>query len=147
MSLGTPSRAPDTADLRRQAAATLLRNWRGSATVPTTALYPHQWSWDSAFIAIGLAHLSPRRAFTELTSVHGAQWRDGRVPQIVFNPAVPEDAYFPGPAFWRPLPRHGPPPGVSTTGLVQPPVHAAAVLAIAERHPGDATDAAVRRLY
>jgi hypothetical protein len=140
-------RAPDIADLRRKAAATLLRNWRGSATVPTSALYPHQWSWDSAFIAIGQAHLSPRRAFAELTALHGAQWGDGRVPQIVFNPAVPEDAYFPGPAFWRPLPRHGPPAGVPTTGLVQPPVHAAAVLAIAERHPGHATDAAVRRLY
>ncbi|PSL51853.1 trehalase [Saccharothrix carnea] len=149
MSIGTTPEphAPDIADLRRRAAATLLRNWRGSATVPTTALYPHQWSWDSAFIAIGQAHLGPRRAFAELTALHGAQWGDGRVPQIVFNPAVPEDAYFPGPAFWRPLPRHGPPAGVSTTGLVQPPVHAAAVLAIAERHPGAATDAAVRRLY
>ncbi|MFD1149079.1 MGH1-like glycoside hydrolase domain-containing protein [Saccharothrix hoggarensis] len=139
--------APDIADLRRKAAATLLRNWRGSATVPTGTLYPHQWSWDSAFIAIGLAHLSPRRAFAELTALHGAQWRDGRVPQIVFNPAVPEDAYFPGPAFWRPLPRQGPPAGVSTTGLVQPPVHAGAVLAVADRHPGDAADAAVHRLY
>ncbi|WP_211363380.1 MGH1-like glycoside hydrolase domain-containing protein [Saccharothrix saharensis] len=139
---------PDLADLRRRAAATLRRNWRGKATVPTAALYPHQWSWDSAFIAIGQAHLHPRRAFAELTALLDAQWGDGRVPQIVFNPAVPEDAYFPGPAFWRPLPRRGgPPPGVSTTGLVQPPVHAAAVLTIAERHPGEATDAAVRRLY
>ncbi|MBB5803782.1 hypothetical protein F4560_003550 [Saccharothrix ecbatanensis] len=149
MTIGTPPAAfvPDLAGLRRNAAATLLRNWRGSATVPTGALYPHQWSWDSAFIAIGLAHLSPRRAFAELTALHGAQWGDGRVPQIVFNPAVPEDAYFPGPPFWRPLPRQGPAAGVSTTGLVQPPVHATAVLAVAERHPGDATDAAVRQLY
>ena len=41
------------------------------------------------------------RAATELLSLFGAQWRDGRVPHIVFNPAVPDDAYFPGPAFWR----------------------------------------------
>jgi hypothetical protein len=146
VSTGTTS-APDVVDLRRRAAATLLRNWRGSATVPTGTLYPHQWSWDSAFIAIGQAHLSPRRAFAELIALHGAQWRDGRVPQIVFNPTVPEDAYFPGPGFWRPLPPAGPAAGVSTTGLVQPPVHAAAVLTVAQRHPGDATDAAVRRLY
>ncbi|MFC6087943.1 MGH1-like glycoside hydrolase domain-containing protein [Saccharothrix lopnurensis] len=137
----------DVAGLRARAAATLLRNRRGSTTVPTGALYPHQWSWDSAFIAVGLAHVDPGRAFAELAALHEAQWRDGRVPQIVFNPAVPEDAYFPGPASWRPLPPHGPAPGVSTTGLVQPPVHAAAVLAVAERHPGAATDAALRHLY
>lgn len=134
-------------DLVRRAAATLLRNWRGHSTVPTATLYPHQWSWDSAFIAVGLARLSPRRAFTELITLHGAQWGDGRVPQIVFNAAVPDDAYFPGPAVWRPLPAHGPAPGVATTGLVQPPVHAAAALAVADRRPGEATDAALRLLY
>ncbi|MFD6427487.1 hypothetical protein ACFWEF_01945, partial [Bacillus velezensis] len=30
-----------------------------------------------------------------------AQWGDGRVPHIVFNPEVPAGAYFPGPGFWR----------------------------------------------
>ena len=30
-----------------------------------------------------------------------AQWANGKVPSIVFNPSVGEDAYFPGPAFWQ----------------------------------------------
>jgi len=33
----------------------LDRNRRGSWTCPSTALYPHQWLWDSCFIALGVA--------------------------------------------------------------------------------------------
>ena len=85
------------APLARAAIAVLGRNWHGHSTVPSRGLYPHQWSWDSAFIALGLRHWAPRRAATELLSLFGAQWADGRVPHIVFNPAVHDDAYFPGP--------------------------------------------------
>jgi len=109
----------------RAARRVLATNWRRCATVPSARLYPHQWSWDSAFIAIGLRHLSPARAQRELESLFGAQWRDGRVPHIVFDPLVPADAYFPGPSFWR----SGSVPGaaaVPTSGIVQPPAHALA---------------------
>ena len=34
-----------------------VANWDGSYTVPSRTLYPHQWSWDSAFVAIGNAQL------------------------------------------------------------------------------------------
>jgi hypothetical protein len=138
---------PEPARLWRMAVATLVGNWRGRSTVPTASLYPHQWSWDSAFNAIGWVHVSPRRAWAELSALLGAQWSDGRVPQIIFDPEVPADAYFPGPLFWRPLPMDGPPRGVSTTGLVQPPVHAGAALAVARRAPGPESVAALRRLY
>ena len=37
-------------------------NDMGDWTRAAPDLYPHQWSWDSAFIAIGLAHLDTRRA-------------------------------------------------------------------------------------
>jgi hypothetical protein len=134
-------------DLRRMAVATLVRNWRGRSTVPTASLYPHQWSWDSAFNAVGWAHVSSRRAWAELSALLGVQWRDGRIPQIVFDPAVPPDAYFPGPLFWRPLPADGPPRGVVTSGLVQPPVHAGAALAVARRASGSDSIGALRRLY
>src|SRR6187402_714359 len=87
--------------LGRAAVTVLLQNWHGHATVPSRSLYPHQWSWDSAFIALGLQHVSPARAATELLSLFGAQWADGRIPQIAFNPAVADDAYFPGPSVWR----------------------------------------------
>src|SRR5688572_24800413 len=102
--------------LRREAVGVLLDNWRGAWTVPSGGLYPHQWSWDSALICIGLVHVSERRARLELSSLLGAQWADGRVPQIVFDPAVPEGAYFPGPAFWRSTDVAGSAP-VPTSGI------------------------------
>lgn len=108
--------------VRRAAARVLLGNWTGHSTVPSHSLYPHQWSWDSAFIAIGLRHLSPRRAQLELESLLGAQWSDGRIPHISFSPAVPRDAYFPGPDFWQASSANG----QETSGIVQPPVHALA---------------------
>src|SRR4051812_28498171 len=86
--------------LRGAAARVLLGNWTGASTVPSRSLYPHQWSWDSAFVAVGLRHLSVVRAQRELESLCEAQWGDGRLPHIVFNPAVGVDAYFPGPGFW-----------------------------------------------
>jgi hypothetical protein len=118
--------------LLREAVRVLLRNWHGHATVPSRSLYPHQWSWDSAFIALGLQHISVTRAATELLSLFGAQWADGRVPQIVFNPAVPDDAYFPGPSVWRSSAMDGHPP-IATSGIIQPPVHAVAVASIVPR--------------
>ncbi|MEO3807549.1 trehalase family glycosidase [Sphaerisporangium sp. B11E5] len=117
------------AGLREAASRVLLDNWTGAATVPSRALYPHQWSWDSAFIAIGLRHLAPRRAQLELESLLAAQWEDGRIPHIVFNPSVPPGAYFPGPGFWRSSTagrRAGAPPHTETSGIVQAPVHALA---------------------
>ncbi|MGW7467875.1 MGH1-like glycoside hydrolase domain-containing protein [Streptomyces xantholiticus] len=122
-------------ELGRQAAQILEANWQGASTVPSPALYPHQWSWDSAFIAIGLRHLSPRRAQQELETLLGAQWADGRIPHIVFNPAVPLGAYFPSPDFWRSSTAGravGAPEGVETSGIVQPPVHALAAWLVHE---------------
>lgn len=114
-------------------------NWTGASTVPSRSLYPHQWSWDSAFIAIGLRHLSPLRAQTELETLLAAQWGDGRVPHIVFNPSVPLDAYFPSPDFWRSSTAGrtaGAPRTVQTSGIVQPPVHALAVWLVHRADPG-----------
>ncbi|GAB2667922.1 MGH1-like glycoside hydrolase domain-containing protein [Kribbella swartbergensis] len=123
--------------IRPAAARVLLGNWTGHSTVPSHSLYPHQWSWDSAFIAIGLRHLSPRRAQVELESLLGSQWADGRIPHISFSPSVPRDAYFPGPDFWQAVTRGG----VETSGIVQPPVHA---LAVWLTHQAD-EDESVRR--
>jgi hypothetical protein len=124
----------------------LLGNWTGASTVPSHGLYPHQWSWDSAFIAIGLRHLSAVRAQRELETLLSGQWGDGRIPHIVFNSRVPHDAYFPGPGFWRSSTAGrdsgaGAPLGVETSGIVQPPVHAFAAWLVHTADP----DASRRR--
>jgi glycogen debranching enzyme len=109
-----------------EAAVGVLRaNDLGGRTKPAPRLYPHQWSWDSAFIAIGLAHVDPDRALSELESLFAAQWADGRVPHIVFDPAA--RGYFPGPDRWACATlADAAPRAPATSGLVQPPVHALA---------------------
>ncbi len=128
----------DTLDrLVAGARAVLDANWLGASTLPSRTLYPHQWNWDSAFIAMGRAWYDEPRAQQELRSLFRAQWADGRVPHIVFNPAVGEDAYFPGPAFWQSSRRSAMAPrDVETSGITQPPVHARAALEM-HRHAHD----------
>ena len=123
-------------------------NWIGSSTVPSRSLYPHQWSWDSAFIAIGRSWYDEPRAQQELVTLFDAQWANGMVPHIVFNPAVPDGAYFPGPDFWDTSRSANAPRGIRTSGITQPPVHAAAALAM-HRHAvdGDGSVAFLRHLY
>ncbi|MGI5213733.1 MGH1-like glycoside hydrolase domain-containing protein [Plantactinospora sp. CA-290183] len=131
------------------AAAILDANWTGRHTVPSRTLYPHQWSWDAGFIAIGLAHAAPDRAWLDLRSLFAAQWPDGRVPHIVFDPGVTERDYFPGPSLWtggdRPVPNGV--PAVPGSGIVQPPVHALGAWAVYRRAPGTAAAEQLRWLY
>ncbi|HWT25735.1 MAG TPA: trehalase family glycosidase [Solirubrobacteraceae bacterium] len=126
---GSPSSGHPVTPLADAARAILAANWTGRSTVPSRTLYPHQWSWDAAFNAIGWSHVDPARAAQELESLLGAQWDDGRIPHIAFHAGVPEEAYFPGPAFWR----HG-----ATSGITQPPVHPVAALEVARRGAGPA---------
>jgi glycogen debranching enzyme len=126
----------------------LAGNWTGASTVPSRRQYPHQWNWDAAYIAIGWSWIDPSRAAQELESLLRGQWADGRVPHIVFNPAVPEDAYFPGPAFWASGAAPDGPAEVATSGLTQPPLQARAALEVAERTPdGEAARAFLGRVF
>jgi hypothetical protein len=123
--------------LRDRAAAVLHGNDAGSWTRAAPRLYPHQWSWDSAFIAIGWAHLDVRRAIAELENLFAAQWQTGMVPHIVFR-ASPGEPYFPGPEWWDcPSVPAAPALPIQTTGICQPPVHALAVLRIWQLTPQD----------
>ena len=108
----------------------------GAPGAPAAAEHPHQWSWDSAFIPIGWAHLDVRRAMTELEQLFAAQWSTGIVPHIVFR-AGRGARYFPGPEWWdcaavTPAARGLP---AQTTGICQPPVHALAVRRIWQLTP------------
>jgi hypothetical protein len=153
---GTGQVAPtDAADLAARATAVLRGNDLGGWTKAAPRLYPHQWSWDSAFIAIGLAHLDPARAVRELVSLFAAQWATGMVPHIVFNPAVPAGSYFPDAERWdcAALATAAPPAPPHTSGHCQPPVHAIAarhVWEIARGHSAGEAEAirlTLRELY
>lgn len=115
----------------QSAKAVLDGNWVPSmnSTLPSPNLYPHQWSWDSAFIAIGYSHFNTRKAIDETDALFRAQWSNGLLPHIVFNPNA-DESYFPGPAFWKIDTSESHPLEAQTSGIVQPPVHAIASLAI-----------------
>ena len=105
----------DRSDLSAQARAVLAANDRGGYTVPTHGLYPFQWNWDSAFVAMGFARFDIDRACRELERLVEGQWADGMIPQIIFH--APSDSYYPGPEVWR-----TPGTGLRTSGITQPPV-------------------------
>lgn len=136
MSATAAGTALDYRRIRARATTVLQSNWNGSHTLPATGLYPHQWSWDSAFIAIGLARVSPRRAGQELDALLAGQWDDGRIPQIIFDPGRDQD-YSPGASFWRSELIDDSPDDVFTAGLVQPPNHAWAVWRVHQADPAE----------
>jgi glycogen debranching enzyme len=103
-----------TLRMEEAAHAILARNDRGGYTVPTDRLYPFQWNWDSAFVAMGFATFDVDRAYRELERLVEGQWDDGMIPHIVFH--APSDTYFPGPDVWGT--RHR----IPTSGITQPPV-------------------------
>src|SRR5215470_6121017 len=115
-----------TLALAARAAYILRDNSTGLITKAAPTLYPHQWSWDAAFNAIGLAAVDLPRARLELDSLFAGQWRNGMVPHIVFDPAA--DGYWPGPAQWE-CARFNEDASMlpATSGICDPPVHAIAV--------------------
>jgi hypothetical protein len=141
----------DGAERRRlleSARSVLDGNWLGASTVPSRTLYPHQWSWDSAFIAIGQSWYDQQRAQLELETLFEGQWSNGMVPHIVFNPDTPPGAYFPGPEFWQSERADGCPSHARTSGITQPPLHARAALEVYE-HATDRESALafLQRIY
>ena len=109
----------------KEAQRILDGSWTGRYTKPSPSLYPHQWNWDSGFIAIGYAHYNQDRAMQELRALFEHQWDNGMVPQIAFNADVLGN-YFPEPDFWQV------PGGKLTSGITMPPLHAIACLHIYE---------------
>ena len=67
--------------------AVLKRNNVGGWTKPTTELYPHQWLWDSCFIAIGQRHFNVKQAQKEIKNIFRGQWKNGMVPNIIYGNA------------------------------------------------------------
>ena len=76
---------PGDGRLREAARAVLAVNDRGGYTVPTAGLYPFQWNWDSAFVAMGFATWDCDRALAELEHLAEGQWP----PTWPISPSAP----------------------------------------------------------
>jgi len=111
--------------LDEQAREVLQLNDRGGYTIPTARLYPYQWNWDSAFVALGFQTFDRDRAWMELELLLEGQWANGMIPSIIFRSDDPD--YFPGPSVWQTQTARGNPPAISSTGISQPPVLASVV--------------------
>ena len=119
------------ADLLEDARVVLAKNDMGEWTRPTAVgLYPHQWLWDSFYIAIGQRHYDIKRAMAEVRSPFRAQWKNGMVPHIIFSNAK---GYHAGPEMWQSS-KTSPdaPRNIETSGVTQPPVAAEATVRIGE---------------
>jgi hypothetical protein len=113
-------------ELRRRALDVLERNRRGDWTCPSGALYPHQWLWDSCFVAIGLARHDPHRAADELRALLRGQWSNGMLPHMIFAPGSHDVGSR---RVWQSRRHPEAPRDVETSCITQPPL-----LAIAARH-------------
>jgi neutral trehalase len=114
-------------ELLDQAKAVLEQNNCGNYTRPAQGLYPHQWLWDSCFIAIGLRHSDLDRSKAELKSLLRGQWHNGMMPDIIFRD---EDRYKIDRDQWRSWLSPFAPDNVATSGITQPPMLAEAVVLI-----------------
>ncbi len=118
----------DRERMREGAVEVLRLNDLGTMTTAAPNLYPHMWSWDSALVSVGLARVSVPRAIQELRTLINSQWDTGMIPHIVFSE---DDSYFPDVYRWGTL--NASPPGVRSSGICQPPVHAIALRHLLDR--------------
>jgi glycogen debranching enzyme len=116
---------PTREERRAEAVDVLESNRRDGYTIPSATLYPFQWNWDSAFVAVGLADVDPAAARREVETLLSATWPNGLLPQIVFW--ADAEGYFPGPDEWD-----AGVDDVETSGISQPPVVATAARRVYE---------------
>ncbi|HEX4776076.1 MAG TPA: glycoside hydrolase [Acidimicrobiia bacterium] len=120
--------------LRRRALDVLDRNRRGDWTCPSSRIYPHQWLWDSCFVAIGLARADPERAASEVRALLRGQWANGMLPHMIFAPDVRDAGSR---RLWRSRADARAPRDVATSCITQPPLPAVAAWHVAAALPDD----------
>lgn len=116
--------------LEEQAKTVLANNSKGDYTIPAEGLYPHQWLWDSCFIAIGVSHYDIDRAQKELLSLLRGQWANGMLPNIIFAKGKQHRIHADA---WRSWLNPYAPDNVHTTGITQPPMLAEAVRSVGDK--------------
>ncbi len=117
-------------DLLSEAYQVLEANDNATYTQPAADIYPHQWFWDSCFIAIGLRHKDLERAMMEIMSLLRGQWQNGMLPNMIFSD---DPKYATERNIWRSWINPFAPADVATTGITQPPVLAEAIVRIGEK--------------
>ncbi len=122
----------ESENIIEQAIAVLAENDRGDYTVPAHGLYPHQWLWDSCFIAIGMRHYDVERAQQEIVSLLRGQWSNGMLPNMILSQNKTSKH---SPEMWRSQLSPFAPDNVATSGITQPPMIAEAILQIGEKLP------------
>jgi hypothetical protein len=119
-----------TEDLARAAQEILTQNDLGDYTIPAHGLYPHQWLWDSCFIAIGMRHYNLERAQKELLSLLRGQWANGMLPHMVLHS---DTIFMRDHNVWRSWINPLSPDDYKTSGITQPPMVAEAVVRIGQK--------------
>lgn len=116
-------------ELYQQCIDVLVDNDRGSHTIPAPGLYPHQWLWDSCFIAIGQRHYDVARAQQELLSLLRGQWHNGMIPNMILSRDFVGKQSA---SFWQSNLSPQSPDNYATSGITQPPMLAEAVVRVGE---------------
>ncbi|HEU4914547.1 MAG TPA: trehalase family glycosidase [Candidatus Saccharimonadales bacterium] len=119
-----------TPGIRERAIEVLKKNDRGLYTIPAENLYPHQWLWDSSFIALGQRHYDVERAKMEILSLFRGQWSNGMVPHMIFTRG---HEYHRDHMTWRSWVSPFAPDDAITSGITQPPMIAESVVKIGEK--------------
>lgn len=122
--------ATDQSELIAGAKRVLKKNNQKFYTSPAGDMYPHQWLWDSCFIAIGIRHYDITRAQTELTSLLRGQWINGMLPNMIFKDS---GLYSQDANIWRSNLSVLAPDEVRTSGITQPPMLAEAVVRVGQK--------------
>jgi len=105
----------------------LKNNRRSGYTLPTNnKLYPAQWNWDSAFIALGYSYFNMDYAIKELETLLTGQWDDGMIPHILFHDN--DESYFPNHKTWECGNK------IPSSGITQPPIIATIVKKIVDQN-------------
>ncbi len=111
----------------KNAKKTLLGNRRKGYTLPTNnKLYPAQWNWDSAFIALGYSYFNLNFALKEIKTLLDGQWKDGMVPHILFHNT--NTNYYPNYTAWNCGNK------IHSSGITQPPILATILKEILDKN-------------
>lgn len=113
----------------KDCAQVLHKNASHGYTVPSRELYPHQWLWDSCFTAIGLRHVSLKRARQELISLKRGAWANGMLPNIIFHDNFLNYDH----TLWQSKQFPQAPRSFNTTCITQPPMLAEAVYKVGQK--------------